>query len=371
MKSLIISGPVKSQEEVLDELNKLLTFAQDAHEKGDDTGELEFLREALKLTRNRKQCTSIHEKIGTSYYLQGKYEEAKENLLLALDGYSDLPETEALEYTWIIYDYLGAISHDQGDYERALYYKLKAFEYIEHIKPRDAFLLLTSIGVNHEEVERYDNAIEFYLKALEISHIPDEDRSMALRFLGQCYDKKGDDRKAFKYYHKLLSRNPSYDDGGWYLSYRFAQLSYRFGNYGDSRNYFQKIIPLIPPNQHDYLQSSYQLLGYNYLAKNEFKLALNELKKALSVKANSSDRKAYIYCGIAQAYFGLNRIRKAIKFGLKALDEEFDKTIAERIYYVLAYSYSLQRNRQEAKYYSDKLREIKPDSGYLRELEFS
>jgi len=353
----------------LGKLKELLALAQDAHDQEDYFEEMELLKQAVKLSPGKKDSALIYEKFGTSLYLQGRREEAKQYYFLALDNLSNIPQNEAEEYIWLINDYLGAVFYDDGDYEKALFYKLKAYEYIEHLEPEDAFMLLTAIGVNQEKLQAYDSAIDFYLKALEIPDTPDEDKVMILRFLGQCYDKRGEDRKAFEYYHNLFVIDQDYDDGGWYLTYRFAQLSYRFGNYEDSITYFKKVIPQIPTDQIDYLESSYQLLGYNYLAKKEFELALNELMKASKLKTDSSDKYGYIYCGIAQAYFGLNKIKKTIRFGLKALDERLDEVIQEKVYYLLAYSYFLKRNDKEAKVYLEKLRSLKPDSGYLRELE--
>lgn len=350
-------------------LKELLALAQDAHDQENYFEETELLKQAVKLSPSGKDSAFIYEKLGNSLYLQGRSEEAKQYYFLALENLSNIPQNEAEEYIWLINDYLGAVFHDDGDYENALLYKLKAYESIEHLEPEDAFMLLTAIGVNHEKLQDYDSAIDFYLKALEIPDTSDEDKLMILRFLGQCYDKKGEDRKAFEYYHNLFVMDQAYDDGGWYLTYRFAQLSYRFGNYDDSITYFKKIIPQIPTDQIDYLQSSYQLLGYNYLAKKEFELALNELMKASKLKTDSSDKYGYIYCGIAQAYFGLDKINKTIRFGLKALDERLDEVIQEKVYYLLAYSYFLKRNDKEAKAYFENLRSLKPDSGYLRELE--
>jgi len=351
----------------LSKLEKLLTLAQDAQDRGDDNGVIEHLKDALELAKNREDRASIYEKIGINFYLRGETEEAKKNLFLSLENLSHVPEDENKEYTWLVNDYLGSVFFDEEDYEKALYYKLKAYESIAHIQPKDAFLLVTAIGLNYEKLRNYDKAVEFYLKGLEIQGLLAEDEALLFRFLGQCYDKKGEDRKAFKYYHKLFSTDTDYD-AGWYLPYRFGQLSYRFGNYGDSIEYLQKAIAQIPPDQNAYLQSSHQLLGFNYLAKNEFKRALNELEEAEKIKPGSSDVRAYVFCGIAQAYFGLNRITKAIRFGLKALEEQFDQVIAERVYYILAYSYFLKKNEERGKYYCERLREVRPDSGYLREL---
>ena len=136
--------------------------------------------------------------------------------------------------------------------------------------------------------------------------------------------------------------------------------------------YINKAIAKTPRDQKKYLQSSYQLLGYDYLEKKDFKKALEILNKTLKIEADSSETLADIYCGIAQAYFGLNKIRRAIKFGLKALDEDFDEDIEEKIYFLLAFCYGMWgvvKNRKKEEYFTAKLRTRFPHSPYLRELE--
>ncbi|MCJ7541483.1 MAG: hypothetical protein MUO88_17675, partial [Desulfobacterales bacterium] len=140
-------------------------------------------------------------------------------------------------------------------------------------------------------------------------------------------------------------------------------------NYKVAETYFQKIISQIPSDRNSYLQSSLQCLGYIYIEKKEHKHAIIEFKKALKIKSDSSIMRAEIYCGMAQAYFGLNKTWKTIKFGLKALDEQFDDATAERVYFLLAYSYSLKKDKENERYYTEKLRGVKPDSAYLRELD--
>lgn len=355
----------------MDNFDDLLVFAQDAHERKEYHDEIDLLKKALKLATSKKDIASIYDKIGSSLYLLHKNEEAKQNLYFALENLPGLSEDETKELLWSINYKLGSVFFAEEDYQEALNYNLQAFQHIEHPYSEDAFMVLTAIGVSYENLNNYDKAITFYCKAKEVSGITDGDKAMVFQFLGQCYDKKGDDRKAFNYYHKLFLIDPNYVNG-WYVMYRFAQLAYRFKRYENSINYFKKVIAVIPSDQKNYLQHSHQLLGYNFLTKREFKHALVELKAALKIKTDSSKRRSYIYCGMAQGYFGLNKTSKAIKFGIKALNEEYDEEVAEKMYFLLAFCYGMYgmtKNKEKEKLYTEKLKKSFPASAYLRELE--
>lgn len=366
----IVVWTAMTRDSISNELDSTLTHARDAHEREDYVEEISFLKQALRLSANKKDTAAIYEMIGTSYYLMERREEAKQSYILALENLSSLPEGETEDLVWLLNDYLGGIYFDERDYEKALSHKLKAFEWIEHLRHKDAFLLLIAIGVNCEKLENYDEAIDYYLKATAVPGISDEDKAMVFQFLGQCYDNKGDEKRAFDYFDKMFSIDSEYD-GGWYLAFRYAQLAYRFRQYKISIDFFRKVIAQIPSGEKSYLQSAHQCLGYSYIEKRDYKLAVTEFKNALSIETKSSKARAEDYCGMAHAYFGLDKIGKTIKWGLKALDEECDESVLERAYYLLALSYSMfgiNKNKKKMRFYTDKLRALKPDSAYLREL---
>ena len=356
---------------MFNELEKILELAEDAHEQKKYSNELDLLQEALKLAAGKKDIVLIYEKIGSSLYLLHRHAEAKHNLFIALEKLSGLPEYETKTFLYSINYKLGSVFFAEQNYQEALNYNLKAFQYIEHPCSEEGFMVLLALGITYDNLNKYDKAISFYNKVLEFSEITNEDKAMVFQFLGQCYDKQGDDREAFKYYHKLFSIDPDYDSG-WYVMYRFALFAYRFRRYEISIDYFKKVITEIPPDQRSYLQHSRQLLGYNFLTKKDFKHALVELKAALKIKTDSSKRRSYIYCGIAQGYFGLDKISKAIKFGIKALKEEYDEDVAEKMYFLLAFCYGMtgvNKNKSKEKLYIEKLKKSFPESPYLREIE--
>ncbi|UCD28651.1 MAG: tetratricopeptide repeat protein, partial [Planctomycetota bacterium] len=214
----------------MDELDRLLTLAQDAHEKEDFNKKIGYLRDALKLATNKGEIASIHEEIGLSFYSLSDFGEAKKNYFKALENLYALPDSEAYELKWSVNYNLGAAFFDDGDYHNALKYYLEAFKYIESLDAEDAFMVILASGVSYEKLNNLDKAIEFYHKALKVEGLATEDKTMVYQFLGQSYDKNGNEKSAFDCFHKVFSINPNYD-GGWYLTYRYAQLAYRFRSY--------------------------------------------------------------------------------------------------------------------------------------------
>ncbi len=262
----------------------------------------------------------------------------------------------------------GAEYFDKGNYEEALKCHTEAYHCIKDHDPNIKFTLLVAIGVDYEKLGSLDKAIEYYNLASQVDGIHAADEAMIHQFIGQCYDKKGNETEAHSHFSKMFSLDQNYD-GGWYLLYRFAQLSFEFRNFFDAQRYFKLAKARIPPSKTEYVHSTLKYIGYIYLERGEYKNAKKTLLGALKLDGVLTSRKAELLCGIAQAYFGLNKFNKTIDYSLGALEDTDDDEIAERALYLLAYSYSIRHNKEREDYYKNKLKELKPSSPYLRELE--
>ena len=101
--------------------------------------------------------------------------------------------------------------------------------------------MLITTGICCEKLGKLNEAIAFYLKALESPAISGEDATLTTAFIGQCYDKMGQHAAAFNYLNKVFTMNNRYD-GGWYMLYRYATLAYQYGNYDISIMFFDKAL---------------------------------------------------------------------------------------------------------------------------------
>jgi 5-methylcytosine-specific restriction endonuclease McrBC regulatory subunit McrC len=71
---------------------------------------------------------------------------------------------------------------------------------------------------------------------------------------------------------------------------------------------------------------------------------------------------------MAQAYFGLNNLRKTIHFASQSLQENPDDLTKERLYFLLSYSYYLRKDDGNGILYYKKVRNLNPESAYTGEL---
>jgi len=348
------------------EVKNLLEQAKETHEKKQYLSEIDLLDRVLSLSTSEIERATILEKIGNSYYLLDRNEEAKKYYLLALQAVSNLSNNEKLNLVCSINNRLGAVFFDEGDYHEALSHKLIAMRCIDRLCNEDAYLLLTAIGVNYEKTEQYKEAILFYQKALKIKNIEENDIAMVNSYIGQCYDKIADKEKAFKYYKRTFDIDPEYENG-WYLMYRFAELAYEFGKHEISQKYFLKTLLKIPSSEKYYLKECKKYLGYNYLAIGSYKNAISEFDGILTLKPDSVWR-GIAYTGIAQANLSMGKDKAALHAALKALGEELSDDSKERIYFMLVKTHLLRKEMTMADTCFQKLYQLNPRSKYVEQL---
>ena len=268
---------------------------------------------------------------------------------------------------WHAYYCRGSSYFDQGDYKAALEQHLKALEFNKYVEQKGIFNLLMFIGIEHEKISEFDQAISYYKKLLEFDYIEKDDKSLILQFIGQCFDKKGEKKVAYDYFNELFTLNQSYD-GDWYLLYRYAKLAYKYRDFETSQEYFYAALKKIPTNKRSYIQASLQCVGYILLEKELYKESVAHFKQALKMKTGLDKVESEILSGMAQAYFGQNKFAHAIKYSKKAIEKPHDDEISERSYFLLAFCYSIKKDKQKEQYFIDKLQHLKPNSPYLKEL---
>jgi tetratricopeptide (TPR) repeat protein len=268
---------------------------------------------------------------------------------------------------WHAYYRKGSNLFDQGDYKPALQQHLKAMEFNEYAEQKGIFNLLMYVGIEYEKISEYDQAIRYYQKLLDLDYIEKDDKSTLLQFIGQCFDKKGEEKAAYDCFNELFTINQSYD-GEWYLLYRYAKLAYKYRDFGTSQEYFNAVLKIAPARERSYIQSSLQYLGYIFLEKESYKEAVAQFKKALKMKTGLDKVESEILSGIAQAYFGQNKFAQAIKYSKKAIGKPHDDEISERTFFLLAFCYGVKKDKEKEQYYIDKLQRLRPNSPYLKDL---
>lgn len=272
---------------------------------------------------------------------------------------------------WEVYFQKATDYSDGGDHDSALTHYHKAIIYCCFLEATIGFHTYSNTGIEYELIEKYDQALQCYEKAFNYTEDPEftshEHVVSLLQHMAYCYDNIDQDFKAFRHFQKLFTLDPHYDVG-WYLTYRYAKLCYKFREFSNALNYFELALTIIPLERNYYLESALETMGHIHIEKKQFKKAIEYYKKALKVNTGLGHVTSELLLGIAVANFGLEKYSKAIKFAKKALEVPNYDLIVERAYFYISFSYGIKGNRKQESYYKHKLQTFKPDSPYLEDL---
>jgi tetratricopeptide (TPR) repeat protein len=156
----------------------------------------------------------------------------------------------------------GILSTERGRYDDAISYFSKAIE----IDPRlvEAY---KNRGNIYSRMGKYDQAILDYNKALEI----DPADAWVYHYRGNAYHKKGNDDQAISNYNKAFEMNPND-----ILAYKSRGNSYlSMGKYDQAISDFNKAMEIIPSDA-----PAYYLRGKAYYFKKEYDKSWEDVNKA-------------------------------------------------------------------------------------------
>ncbi|CAF1359252.1 unnamed protein product [Adineta steineri] len=233
-------------------------------------------------------------------------------LLLTIDEFDKaeevynvlLKQTSDEDEKSLYYGCLGHVKHEQGDYEKAIWYYEQGLDIKQKLLPSNHLLLATSysnIGSVYNNKGDYATALSFYEKALEIKQksLPSNHPSLTISYnnISGVYNNMGDYSKALTFYEKeleichetLSSHHPLlatlYNNiGGVYKDmreYSKALLSYEkaLEIRHESLPSCQKTLP----SNHPSLATSYNNIGLVYKDMREYSEALSFFDKALEI----------------------------------------------------------------------------------------
>jgi tetratricopeptide (TPR) repeat protein len=248
----------------------------------------------LKQTTNRGEKGHLFQQLGWIKDNQGEYEEAIEYYEKSLNiEQKTLPANHPDLAT--SYNNIGAVYNNMGDYSEALSYYEKALKIYQKSLPEDHPNLATSynnIGTMYDNMGKYSQALSYYEKALEIRQktLPQNHPSLATSFknIGAVYEKMGEYSEALSYYKKSL------------------EIS-------------QKTLPADHPD----LASSYNNMGSVYENMKEYSKALSYYEKALEIRQKTLQNHpslATSYNNIGSLYCKMSEYSKALPCYQRALD---------------------------------------------------
>ena len=237
-----------------------------------------------------------------------------------------------------IYNQLGKIKYNQGEYQEAIDFYSKSSEIRRQSLPSDHPSLATShnnIGAVYHNMGDYPKALSSYEKALAIlqKSLPSTHPHLASSYnnIAVVYDNMGDYPKALSAYEKALAirqqslppNHPdlaaSYDNiGGVYDS---------MGEYSKALLCLEKALAIkqqsLPP-AHPSLASTYSNIGLLYHKLSEYSKAISSMEKAIQIYEQSLPANhpnlAISYNNIALVHDNIGEYSKALSYHEKALN---------------------------------------------------
>ncbi|WP_372364628.1 tetratricopeptide repeat protein [Candidatus Uabimicrobium sp. HlEnr_7] len=285
---------------------------------------LEDFNRALTINSNYSDCYNNR---GLLFLEQGKYSKALADFNKAL-------QLNNRDYN--AYNNRGLLYREQNLYSKALADFDKALE----IAP-DNFEIYNNVGLLYRYLEQYDEAINSYNKALQINPKFVE----AYNNRGNLYKDKKLYEKALTDYNNVLKINPNY-----YKTYNSRGVIYKsLKKYEQALSDYSKALEINPQ-----FAEGYYNRAILYHQKKEIKKSINDLDTAIKLKPDFYS--AYINRGIV--YRNLRKYNIAIHSFTKA---STIKPYTQRAYAELYLCHKKLNNKKEAKYFRDKVAQLKKE----------
>lgn len=286
-----------------------------------------YSSELLNLSKNlRSEQFMVHANKykGTAYLLSNQYDSARYYYGIAMKQSKDNGLSLSSFYT-----NLGVLHKREGEYEKALEYYLKGYEYdLEQKNQYGQFLKLMNISNLYAlYFKDEDRAIAYAIKALEIAYKTSDVKILnsvgtLLNNIGTLYLDQGDFRESLKYFNRSLERN------------------LRFGNKRE-------------------IARNYSNIGVVYTDYIEPQKGIDYLNKALEIRKGLDDKIELVetYLALGAAYTKIKLRSSAEKYFTKALKKSKDlkslKQISDTYYEMMLSARTFKQSENALDYYQN------------------
>jgi tetratricopeptide (TPR) repeat protein len=230
----------------------------------------------------------------------------------------------------LYYNQLGHIKHDQGSYEKAVWYHNKSLEIDQRTLFPDHPYFATSynnVGGVYFHMGEYSKAISFYEKALEIQQktLPSNHPHLAASYnsIATAYSNMGECLKALSFYEKALeifqkTLPPNHPDLATAYN-NVGGVHFNMGEYSKAISFCEKALEMkqkILPSNHPDLATSYNNVGGVHYSMGEYSKALSCYEKALEIRQktlpSNHPHLATSYNNIGLVYNNIGEYSKAL-----------------------------------------------------------
>ena len=258
-----------------------------------------------------------YQRLGNYYRNKADYQNALENLFLALSNVN--------ENNWLmssILNNIGVVYRRLDDYNTALDFHLKALKIAESISDKkNISVSWNSIGNINTFLANYPEALFNFRRALELETSTQNKLGEAINCnnIGEVHAMIGNIDSATYYFERSLNLNVELkNDKGIAINYNSLGAIFKnLGNYKESLKYFQKALELDRlSNDRIYVLRTLNNIGEVYLETNMANKALNyffeSLKIALELGAKFEIHRTYKL--ISDAYRKIGALDKALNY---------------------------------------------------------
>ena len=290
----------------------------------------------LKQTTKDDDKASIYNQLGYLKDEQGQYKEAIAFYEKCLEiKQKTLPENHLSLAT--CYNNIGGVYKNIGDYSKALEYYHKDRAILEKSLPKNHPDLATSchnIGGIYKAMGEYSKALEYYQKDLEIMKktLPENHPDLAIGYndIGILYRHMNEYDKALEQYKKALKiREMSLPENHPDFAQSYSSIGLLLSNKGNNEEAlenYKKALEIQKKTLHEnhpLLATSYSSIGAVYGSMKKHSEALESYDKALKIRKISlpEDHPDFgmSYNNIAQIHIMKNEFSKALEYLEKAL----------------------------------------------------
>jgi len=341
----------------------LTQLAEKHHESDDYDKELECLMKALPLAQEKEDIVDVVYYIAQAYEMLNNDERAEEYYNKALRHIGETSDEEMRKNRALISGNLGSIYLCRGEYTQALKALVFAEQNLDCFDDDYSNFVLTTIGRAHKWSGDSVTALD-YLKRAASYEIEPQARVSSLVPLVDCLIDLGQKDEVKNYETLIFDLVPDYEHD--YLFYILGIFYYNLTDYEKAYLYLKRAERLFPETSQTKHQVIHQYLAYCHHAQDQWEDAIAEYEKAIEINTDEG-RLGNLYAGLMQSYYGLEDHKKAIESGERALREQIDASLKERVYHYLYYSYRAVGNKDKAIECYDALNLLNPKSECLKQ----
>lgn len=263
---------------------------------------IKYNTEALTLAKELKYLNGLAKatnNLGILLQKNGNYDSALVIQLQALDIYKKINYTKGIAKT---YCDICIIYWRRSDFVKALDMQLKALRLYEQIKDEKGLgYSYNMIGIINKNLNKPDEALAYYLKAVNIRKKTDE-RGLAATYqnIGNIYKHKKNEDSAMFYYSRSLALHKKYGNisSEAMVTSSMGDLKFEFKKFKEAKNYYLLCLEIdkevVDSNT---LATTYINIGNAYSALRDFKNGEDYINKGLDILNKLGDKE-----GVMSAY---------------------------------------------------------------------